>query len=90
MPPAIRVGQGSPIDPTWITAGSQVLGAALKPAAAGGPSRSDSGGYFDFGDSPFIVNTGSGSASSSATGSMLWALVAAGIGLIAWKLAKKT
>lgn len=87
-------GGSMSIDPSWITAGSQVLGAALAPSPAG-PSRadgrSDTGGFFDFG-APFNVTTGSGDASLSPAGSGAAIAIAAGIviaGMVAWKLWRK-
>jgi hypothetical protein len=77
------------IDPTWINAASSVIGAALTPAPAG-PSRSDTGGLFDFG-APFIVTTGPGGASLQPLSSAAWwLLVAAAVGFTLWKLARKS
>ncbi len=92
MPPAIPAtlpGSGAGvIDPTWITAGSQVLGAALKSSPAG-PSQSDSGGIFSTA-APFNVTTGSGDASLTPSNSILPIIVMAVIGVIAWKLLKNS
>ena len=76
------------MDPTWIMAAASVVGGALQ-SPASGPTGSGTGGYVDFGDSPFVVNTGSGSASATgSTSTLLW--VAAVIaGLIAWKIANQ-
>lgn len=98
MPPAVKVNSagypdagGSVIDPTWITAGSQVLGAALQSQPAG-PSRAeaDSGGLFNF-SAPFTVRTGSGDGDASTTpAGSLWPFVAIAVaGFIAWKLIDK-
>lgn len=93
MPPAIPPGAGSGMDPTTlalINAGSSVLGKALSPGTAG-PSQASTGGWYDFGDSPFVVDFGAGSASSMPAGLSPWIGigVAALIGAIAWKLWKK-
>lgn len=90
MPPAPPPGkETTTIDPTWINAASSVLGAALAPAPTG-PSRSDTGGLFDFG-APFIVTTGAGSASlQPASSPAWWLLLVAAFGVTLWKLAKKS
>lgn len=70
-----------------------MLGKALGPAGGGGPSRADSGGYVQFGDSPFVVTTGGGgSASAEIAGVPGWIWVAGVIvaGAVAWKLYRKT
>lgn len=74
----------------WIGAASTVAGAVLKPAGAG-PSRSDaqSGGTNDFDSSGWVIDFGSGSASSSRGIDPMWVVIAAGIGLLAWTILKK-
>lgn len=94
MPPAIQPnGQSSGgMDPTtlaFMNMGSSVLGKALSPGTAG-PSQASTGGYFDFGDSPFVVNMGAGSAAAAVAGSsplvgMAIALVVALVGYKLWK-----
>lgn len=76
-----------PIDPTWIKAGSEVLGRALQSNT--GPSRADAGGgVFDFGGD-FIVNS-PGAGSSALMQTLLLAGVIAGGGYLVWVLWKKS
>lgn len=92
MPPAIPPSSGgSIIDPTWITAASSVLGSALAPGNVG-PSRADTGGMFNFA-APFVVSTGAGDASGSfdsPVASISGVIVLAIVGVVAWKLLKKS
>lgn len=71
------------------TEGVKALGSAAGSGPAA-PSRSDSGGLFQFDNSGWVVNTGSGSASNSpASNQLLYLALAAGVGLLIWKMANK-
>lgn len=88
---ALPMPGGGVIDPTWINAASTVVGKALQPGNVG-PSRaeSDSGGIFGF-SAPFNVTTGSGDAGTgSVLGPALAVVAVVIVGVIAWKLLKKS
>lgn len=74
------------IDPTWIQAGSTVLGKALQ--SSSGPSRAESGGYVTFDNSGFVVATGRASAKGAQELSP-WLIALLGGGLLLWALKKR-
>lgn len=60
----------------WLSAGSQVLGSALKPAGAG-PSQASSSVYNDGSGWSVVVGSGSASASTGTQWPMLLAVLGA-------------
>lgn len=79
------------LDPTtaaFIQAGSSVLGSALE--SPGNPSRADSSAYASFDSSGFAVSFGSGGISQTQPISIWLLLGAAVVGLIYFKLVRKS
>lgn len=86
------VAAGAATGQWWLplaVEGVKAVGASSGSGPAA-PSRSDSGGIFQFDNSGWTVATGGSQATATPATSMLWiVLAAAAAGLVAWKLLKK-
>lgn len=87
------VGVAAATGQWWLplaTEGVKAFGSAMGGSGPAAPSRSDSGGMFGFDNSGWVVNTGSGSATNTpASNQLFYIAIAAGVGLLLWKLASK-